>query len=604
MELSDYLDYAKGLADKGDEFHLKAARLLHKYPVSVREFVTGADYLNDHSIYPKNLAALEQLNNADGLRIGSQYTEAILAGGIGVGKTSIAIISLAYQIYQLTCLKNPQALFDLSPTSEIVFAVQSPTEKLAKSVGYGRLREMILGARCFKGLNSPDSKIKSEMKFRNGVVLRPLSGATTAALGQNVLGGMLDEIAFANYVQRSTRTRDQDVFDQAEQQYNTIAKRRKSRFMKNGRLPGLLCLVSSPQHPDDLLERKLREASSDSSVYVYRERLWDVKASSYSEERFSVFVGDENRPPRILAEHEEKESGMVDEVPVDFLTDFERDIDGAIRDICGRPSLAISPFFRNKARVLDAFKGNNIINLEAVDFTTQKIQRKKGEYFQDPHRPRWVHCDLALTRDSAGLAIGHVQSFHEFEGELKPIIVVDMVLEILPPKLGEINFQEIRNLLYRLRKSQSLNIKWVSFDGYQSSDSRQLLAQRGFETGLVSMDKTIEPYECLRTAIYDGRVLIPPHVKLQRELLSVEYDLRKGKVDHPTHGSKDVADALAGVVYGLTNRRAVWADHNIVPGGRAARVEVLTPKIESRVTLSDSGMLAEFERQVGGFRPF
>lgn len=268
--------------------------------------------------------------------------------------------------------------------------------------------------------------------------------------------------------------------------------------MKNGRLPGLLCLVSSPQHPDDLLERKLIEAKEDPSVYVYRERLWDVKPSNYAQERFSVFVGDENRPPRILADHEKaEEPELVDEVPVDFLTDFERDIDGAIRDVCGRPSLAISPFFRNKQKVLEAFKGINILNLEAIDFTTQKIQRRKNEYFQDPHRPRWVHCDLALTRDSAGLAIGYVQSFHEFEGELKPTIVVDMVLEILPPKLGEINFQEIRNLLYRLRKSQALNIKWVSFDGYQSADSRQLLAQRGFETGLVSMDKTTAPYEML-----------------------------------------------------------------------------------------------------------
>lgn len=93
-------------------------------------------------------------------------------------------------------------------------------------------------------------------------------------------------------------------------------------------------------------------------------------------------------------------------------------------------------------------------------------------------------------------------------------------------------------------------------------------------------------------------MLIPPHAKLQRELLSVEYDLRKGKVDHPAHGSKDVSDALAGVVHGLTNRRAVWADHDVIPGGRAARVEVLTPKFESRVTLSDSGAVDELEREV------
>jgi hypothetical protein len=36
-------------------------------------------------------------------------------------------------------------------------------------------------------------------------------------------------------------------------------------------------------------------------------------------------------------------------------------------------------------------------------------------------------------------------------------------------------------------------------------------------------------------------------------------------VDHPAHGSKDCADSLAGVVYGLTTRRETWLDFGIPP---------------------------------------
>jgi hypothetical protein len=50
-----------------------------------------------------------------------------------------------------------------------------------------------------------------------------------------------------------------------------------------------------------------------------------------------------------------------------------------------------------------------------------------------------------------------------------------------------------------------MNLRFVSFDGYQSADSRQNLATHGFTTGVVSMDRTTEAYDYLRDAIYDGR---------------------------------------------------------------------------------------------------
>ena len=180
MELRDYLDYANGC---DDDFHRQAARQLIRYPVSIKEFVESSEYLGDDSVYPANLEALEQLNNPRGIRIGSAYTEAVIAGGIGVGKSTIAVLSLLYQIYVLSCLKSPQRLFDLSEKSEIVFVVQAPTERLAKAVGYARMRELILQSPYFKS-HAPDKRVKSELRFPNGLVLRPLSGSDTAALGQ------------------------------------------------------------------------------------------------------------------------------------------------------------------------------------------------------------------------------------------------------------------------------------------------------------------------------------------------------------------------------------------------------------------------------------
>ena len=79
------------------------------------------------------------------------------------------------------------------------------------------------------------------------------------------------------------------------------------------------------------------------------------------------------------------------------------------------------------------------------------------------------------------------------------------------------------------------------------------------------MDRTPDAYEILKSALYDQRVSIPKNKLLQSELLSLEVDAKTGKIDHPPSGSKDLADALAGVVYGLTMRREVWFQHRVDP---------------------------------------
>jgi hypothetical protein len=43
-----------------------------------------------------------------------------------------------------------------------------------------------------------------------------------------------------------------------------------------------------------------------------------------------------------------------------------------------------------------------------------------------------------------------------------------------------------------------MNLKWISFDSYQSADSMQLLRQKGFVTGTLSMDRTSLAYESPR----------------------------------------------------------------------------------------------------------
>ena len=112
-----------------------------------------------------------------------------------------------------------------------------------------------------------------------------------------------------------------------------------------------------------------------------------------------------------------------------------------------------------------------------------------------------------------------------------------------------------------------MNLQWITYDSYQSTDSIQLLRQMGFSTGATSVDKTSVPYEVLRTALYDGRIEAPRHDKALEEIIRLERNPKTGLIDHAPRFSKDCADAVAGVVHGLTYRRAIWARHGVPTRG-------------------------------------
>jgi hypothetical protein len=111
----------------------------------------------------------------------------------------------------------------------------------------------------------------------------------------------------------------------------------------------------------------------------------------------------------------------------------------------------------------------------------------------------------------------------------------------------------------------SLNIRWVSFDSFQSRDSIQQLRRKGFQSDLRSVDRDTTPYDFTKSALYDGRVNLPKDDFLLSELLGLEVDHQRGKIDHRPNASKDVADALAGVVHGLSTLQETWTRHGISP---------------------------------------
>lgn len=566
-ELREFMATGIELAfDTGESNQLKHAMSVHSYPVDIEEFLFGQRYLRrpKDEMYPAVVEELLGINERGG-RLLNSYTELVATGGIGSAKTTTALYTNAYQLYLLSCYKNPHMTFQMDSTSEILFIFQSMNASLAKEVDFMRFKAICEQSYYFTTVFPFDKRIVSSLNFPNRIQAKPM-GSDGGAIGQNVVGGLIDEVNFMSVIEKSSKAVGGGAYDQARLIYDSVSRRIKTRFIQSGGMAGILCLVSSRNYPGEFTDIKLKEAETDPTIYIYDKCVWDVKPEgTFCGQRFPVFCGDEIRKPKILEFAEdvpESDRHLVISVPTEYRKSFERDMIGSMRDIAGRSTMARFPYILNTDAVSDAFgKSVSILNKQEHDFSSDHTLTFHPKRFRNTNQPRWVHIDLGVSGDAAGIACGYVQGFkntlNKDQEEVLPDFDFDFVLRVVPPKGDEILFYKIRELLYKLREA-GLPIRWVSFDSFQSVDSMQLLKQQGFTVGRISTDITMAPYDFTKNAFYDRRIALPEHTVCQKEFFSLERDQVKRKIDHPPNGSKDCSDGVAGVIHGLTTRREVW----------------------------------------------
>lgn len=563
-------------------------RLEYKHtPVDMRTFVTDPYYLGHtcDNIYPKLLDDLCELFDGG-------YHECIWTGSIGYGKTFTASIGVVRVLYELSCLVDPHRSYGLAKDSNISVVALSVSEMLATKVVFENIAVKVDASPYFRE-NFPFEKTKKELRFPSNLWLASRATTDSSALGLNTISAFIDE---TNFMQKAKGANANDPrfagMDRAEVIYNAIKRRMKSRFEKFGRLPGMLFIVSSKSTQDDFTARRVRESKDDPTIFVRDYALWDVKPDEYySVKKFQVLGGNEQTPSRILMEGEAEqirpslgEGCVIVDVPEDWRADFERDLEGALRDIAGVATVAISPFIQRREKIIEAIDHERKHPFTAIVYDAsrggmfqwdQMVQMTKTrQYGQrvermlpilNPNAPRHVHVDPALRNDALGFCMAHIHGWKNVERrnpegqrflERAPIYIIDFVLRVVPPTGDEIILGDIRRMVYDL-SAHGYMVTMTSMDSFQSADSLQQLAAKGYTAELVSVDVTPEPYDNLKTALYENRVFFYNYPPLIEELRTLEqrYDARKKrKIDHPPRGRKDVADAVAGCLWTLAQK--------------------------------------------------
>lgn len=584
-------------------------------PVDIVEFIESPEYMGQGAyVRPQIMDHLIRLHDPS-----NYFYEVVLGGGIGIGKNYFADMSLGYDLYHLSCLYSPQSFYELAPGSKIIFVHQSKTEKLAKEVVFEHFGNRLELSGYFPKYFMFNKKFRKVMKFPHLIEVMPISSADTSALGMNVFGAVIDEMNFMSKVKKSKKVEryGEEEYDQAEVLYRTILRRMESRFDRLGRLPGKIYLISSANYEGDFIDRKEKEAQENPHIFVMHMAQWEsflnrdgsLMKKKYSGEFFFVRKPTETAAGGVFTKRpeplDETDIDNILEVPIEHKEAFDRDLIGSLRDIAGvavtRTSRFISKnYIENSFNLYETIYGKEqifthnqvelTVNSEVSDLLNYNFLRRLN-----PQGPFAIHIDLAISGDCAGVAVGHAIgskdvnfriSFNPETGEFNrepkgtlPVFGVPGLLQVIPPQGGEIEIHILRELLGIV--CEFIPVYWLTMDRHQSASTLQYFRSRNISTGIVSVDRTPEPYTETKFAIKEERVYAARHEILLEEMPLLDQDNTTGKIDHPEDGSKDLSDSLAGCVYSLSQKKA---SYRLKHGPRVLPINVAIPKRRKEVT--------------------
>lgn len=534
----------------------------------------------------------------------------ILSGSIGTGKSTTAEIITLRKLYELSCYKNINSLFHLMSKTSIMFLYFSVNKQQAVATGFGEIRAWIDSSTYFRENFPRRSRLNDILVFPEGLTIAYGSGLHDS-IGKTILLSILDE---ANFIGGNGKTGAGNT-EKANAIYSSLINRGNSRFITDGGVNNSLnILISSSTTMNSTTETQIAASRDDPHTYICSPAQWEVKPNNFSKKFFYVCKGTNYLEPHIIRSTDDinnfriseglpkekfidgiEEFDKIDEeiqklpphqqlkflkVPVDLKKGFETNIIQSLQDLGGVSTGAEGKLFNSVAVyngcIVD-YLTHPFVSNELIISTGDKIQIKdylKNSFrLRHPERPRFIHIDQSYRTDSTGIASVYIEDVIEDEdGVKKPVFATDFIIRINPPKPPKkIAIYKIRNFVVWLGTSFGMKIGKVTYDIFNSEESRQILEEMGFNVGYQSVDKTDKAYLDLVEIMYEGRFKTYDYPIFRYELFNLVHYRDKRKVDHLKTiavdqslgagsgeayagkgtgiGSKDSSDAVAGAVF-------------------------------------------------------
>lgn len=504
----------------------------------------------------------------------AKYNTLALTGAIGIGKSTEAVIIGLYELYRMLCLKDPYVYYGIMNIDTISFAVINITLDAAQGVAWDKMQNLLQSSPWFLAHGSLS---KAEQP-----VWRPNTSEYKVELicgsqprhfiGRALYWAFFDEISFIQ---------NQDVEKQKEKATLLISSataRMQSRFMKGEVNPTIMVLASSKRTEQSFLETWIenKKRNESKTTYIVDEPQWVIRTDKSSDRVFKVAVGNKFLSSEILPlgiNEEEVEiyrnrGFKIIDVPMGYYENFLDDIDIALTDIAGLSTTNLSTYISGERLAQAKFEGRNAFKKDIITVGNGLDDKVQYSDFFDlseitpemKSKPLFIHLDMSLTGDKTGIAgvwiKGKRPPQEGVPASKEAVFQVAFCVSVKAPKGHQVSFEKNRNFV-RWLKEQGFKIKGITCDTFQSASLLQELQAEGFNASVLSVDRVkdnvCEPYQYVKSAIYEQRLLIPNKgtTLLTEEFLGLERNNNNGKIDHSPNSinSKDSADAVTGACY-------------------------------------------------------
>jgi len=580
-------DILRGIAEYKEE-QIKPRQIREILPMERwldSEYYVGPSGMR---LYPYWKEALNKVFNSTG---DTKITEVIVTGGLGTGKSSFALYCMLRKVYEISCYENAPVLFGLMPNTQISLMYFTVTREQAPRTGFGQFRSMLDETPYFQD-HFQRSKNNAVVEFPRYVYFVPGSN-DSHMIGAAVFGSILDEANFFRRDAQNPKVATAAEFSRVSRMYTSIIDRARSRFLYQGIDNSLSVLVSSNTTESSFTENRIKAARDNPHSMVINARLWEVRPEgTYSSKKFHVFLGSDLLDPMVVDTKEdlvsirdsweyprevfstvgegihslpvERRSQFID-VPEDFRNRFDNDVILSLQNIAGVSVAPVGRLFSSMTLFKKACETGQLMHPftrpSFIIATGDSVEVK--DYLRPDYAPflrnkaRFIHIDQSLSGDSTGFAVAFVHHYSMRGGMSVPVIAVDIMLCVEPPKHPrKISISKIRDFVLYMRDELGYEIGYVSYDSYASQESLQALEEARIPCGFQSVDRTDTAYLNMVSLFFDDRLLVYDHPVFRRELFELIHYRDSHKCDHLVGGSKDVTDAVAGAIQNVLTHNA------------------------------------------------
>lgn len=356
-------------------------------------------------------------------------------------------------------------------------------------------------------------------------------------VGRNLISVSATELSFLKEVMP-----EEKVMKLVDEMFSRV----HNRFGYNN--PNVSLIVdSSPNSMEGLADQWIEKHKNDKDKLFINDKKWELPTFSwmfpiYEKDKknnvFPIFKGTSTQPTKIITKEEVKNFNEEDIIwtPNDLYELAKDNVTKIMRDFGATPTAGSdTKLFTNHELIEKCFVPNlkNFYMFEYASYLLSPetllwdkvrplfyVYTGKQNSFRlkrYPSAERFVHIDMAETKDMAGISMVHLET----DKIGRKMYVADFTLPIMSKKDDKINLDSFKYLVYCMKIYGNTNIKKATYDGFESKSSIQFLERNGIECERLSLDSTPDYYLSFASWVMQGRVKIGKNLVMKNNMKSL-----------------------------------------------------------------------------------